>query len=160
MNGSTENKAFGASESPDRGEGFLSLSTAQRMLPLVQRIVEDILKNHQVLEQIIPERDRLDRQRRSLTWPERQRRYQLREEADSAAANLQDARDELAQLGLTLLDADVGRVGFPTLVNDRRAFFSWRPGEEVLDSWHYAGESVCRPIPASWKKEIALVRKA
>jgi len=63
-------------------------------------------------------------------------------------------------LGLTLLDAEIGRVGFPTLVNDRRAYFSWRPGEEGLHSWHFAEESMCRPIPSAWRNEITLARKS
>lgn len=158
MSGSTGNKASGASESPDRGEIFLSLSMAQRMLPLVQRIVEDALHNQQVLERLHPEQEKLDRQRRQLAWPERQKRYQLREEVNQAERSLQDSLDEMQALGVALLDPDIGRVGFPTLVNDRRAYFSWRPGEDGLHSWHFAGESVCRPIPSSWLREVAVAR--
>jgi hypothetical protein len=159
MNGSTGNKASDASESPDRGEAFLSLSMAQRMLPLVQRIVEDVLAHQQALDKLQPERDKLDRQRRQLAWPERQRRYQLREELNRAEQALQESLDEMQTLGVSLLDAEIGRVGFPTLVNDRRAFFSWRPGEEGLHSWHFSGETVCRPIPNSWLREISLAGK-
>jgi hypothetical protein len=160
MNGSTGNKAFGASEKPERGEVFLSLGTAQRMLSLVQRIVEDILENQKALEKLVPEQERLCRQRRQLAWPERQRRYVLQEEITQAERNLEEAREEMQVLGLTVLDAEIGRVGFPTLVNDRRAFFSWRPGEEGLHSWHFAEESVCRPIPSTWRNELTLARKS
>ncbi len=159
MNGSTGNKASGASESPDRGEVFLSLGMAQRMLPLIQRIVEDVLHNQQVVERLQPEQDKLERQRRNLAWPERQRRYQLRDDLDRAENTLQENLEEMQTLGVALLDPDVGRVGFPTLVNDRRAFFSWRPGEEGIHSWHFAAESVCRPIPSSWLREISLSGK-
>jgi len=160
MNGSTGNKAFGASEKPERGEVFLSLGTAQRMLPLVQRIVEDILENQKAMEKLVPEQERLCRQRRQLAWPERQRRYVLQEEITQAERNLEEAREEMQVLGLTVLDAEIGRVGFPTLVNDRRAFFSWRPGEEGLHSWHFAEESVCRPIPSAWRNDLSLARKS
>jgi hypothetical protein len=57
---------------------------------------------------------------------------------------------------VTLLDDDQGRVGFPTMVNNRRAYFSWRLGEDGLHSWHFAEESACRPIPAAWLKELTL----
>jgi hypothetical protein len=160
MNGSTGNKAFGASEKPESGDVVLSLSTSQRMLPLVGQIVEDILKNQQALVRLAPEQKRLFQRRRNLAWPERQRRYQLEEEIATAERGLQEAHDELQALGLTLLDAKIGRVGFPTLVNDRRAFFSWRPGEDCLQSWHFAEESVCRAIPDPWKREISLARKS
>jgi hypothetical protein len=158
MNGSTGNKAFGASEKPEQGDLVLSLSTAQRMLPLVQHIVEDILRNQAALVRLEPEQDRLFRQRRSLAWPERQRRYQIQEEIANAERDLQEAHEEMQDLGLTLLDAEIGRVGFPTLVNDRRAFFSWRPGEESLQSWHFAEESDCRRIPDAWMRELSLAR--
>ena len=139
----------------------MNLVTARRMLPLVQRIVDDILTDRKDLARLQPEQDRLDEQRRDLRWPERQRRYQVREEINALQRHLHEAVGELHGLSLTLLDADAGRVGFPTIVNDRRAFFSWRPGEETIRSWHFAEESACRPIPASWLKvgDISMTSK-
>ena len=80
MNGSTENTAFGASESPEPRETAMSLDAARDMLPLVQHIVGDILRHQSILVRLQPEQDRLDRHRRDLAWPERKRRYQIREE--------------------------------------------------------------------------------
>src|SRR2546426_11465788 len=119
----TENTA-NASERPDRRETAMNLITARRMLPLVQRIVGDILHDRQELARLHPEQGRLDRQRRDLRWPERQRRYQLREEIMALERHLQEATVELQTLALALLDPLMGRIGFPTIVNDRRAFFS------------------------------------
>ncbi len=158
MNGSTGNMASGAPE--QRGEIILSLSTVQRMLPLVQRIVEDILLHQKALERLGPEQENLDRQRRQLAWPERQRRYQLREDAAGVERGLQEALHELAGLGVALLDFELGRVGFPTRVNDRPAFFSWKPGEDGLRFWHFAEETDFRPIPAAWMKELVLAGKS
>lgn len=158
MNGSTGNMASGAPE--HGGEVILSLSTVQRMLPLVQRIVDDILLHQKAAQKLEPENERLHRQRRSLTWPERQRRYQLGEELAGAERGLGDALQELQELGVVLLDGEVGRVGFPTRVNDRPAFFSWRPGEDGLRHWHFAEDGVFRPIPAAWMKEISCAVKS
>jgi len=152
MNGSTENTAFGASETPERGETALSLGTARDMLPLVKHVIADILQQQTALTRLQPEQERLDRQRRQLAWPARQRRYQVREEVAAAERELQAALAELAALGVTLLDCDTGRVGFPTIVNDRRAYFSWKPGEEGIRTWHFVEEAASRPIPASWIK--------
>jgi hypothetical protein len=152
MSGFPGNTASNASERPDRRETAMNLLTARRMLPLVQLIVTDILSYQKSLERLQPEQERLDRQRRDLRWPERQRRYQLQEEITGLERRLLEALDELQGLALTLLDARAGRVGFPTIVNDRRAYFCWRPGEETIRSWHFAEESVCQPIPASWWK--------
>jgi hypothetical protein len=152
MNGSTDNAAFNASEMPERRDIVLNLHTARRMLPLVQRVADDIVISHKVLERLQPEQQRLDRHKRDLVWLERQRRYQVHEEIRVANARLQGALEELRDLGLTLLEPETGRIGFPTLVNDRRAFFSWQPGEETLHSWQFAEEMVRRSIPSAWWK--------
>jgi hypothetical protein len=153
MNGSAENKAHGASEKPSRREKTLDLETARKMLTLVQRIVEDIVVHHQQIEKLIPEQDRLERHKRDLSWPERQRRYRVQEQISASEQRLEEARAELVALSVLLLDAPVGQVGFPTLVNNRRAFFSWKRGEDGVHFWHYPGEVDRRPIPASWAKE-------
>jgi len=162
MNGPTGNAASNASERPNRREVALNLVTSRRMLPLVQRILTDLLAYQKAAKQLLPEMDRLDRQRHDLAWPERQRRYRVREEMEQADRKIQEALGELDELGVVLLDEDAGRVGFPTIVNDRRAFFSWRMGEEGLRSWHFIEESVLRPIPPAWHKagDISLAGKS
>jgi len=152
MNGSKGNAAFDTSESPERRDIVLNLNTANRMLPLVRHVANDIVVNHQTLDRLQPEQDRLDRHKRDLVWLERQRRYQVHDEMSVAERKLAEAQEELHMLGLTLLDPSLARIGFPTMVNDRRAFFSWQPGEEKLTSWLFADESTERPIPASWWK--------
>ncbi|MCI0457112.1 MAG: DUF2203 domain-containing protein [Gemmataceae bacterium] len=162
MSGFPGNRASNASERPERREAAMTLATARRMLPLVQRILEDIRTDQTLLARLEPEQDRLDRHRRDLSWPERQRRYQVRDEITTLQRRLSEATAELQSLGTTLLDAETGRVGFPTIVNDRRAYFSWRLGEETIRSWHFAEESICRPIPPSWLKvsDISLTGKS
>jgi hypothetical protein len=157
MSGSTENTAHGASETPSRREIALNLTTVRSMLPLVRRIVEDLVQDHQRLAQLQAEQERLDRQRRDLAWPERARRYQVQEDVAATDRRLQEALAELASLGVVLLVPEEGRVGFPTIVNSRTAFFSWRPGETSVSCWHFPGETVRRPIPASWAK-VAPIR--
>ena len=152
MNGSTGNTASGAFEKPGRREALLSLSTARRMLPLVGRVVADILHAQEQLLRLYPEQDRLEQRRHTLSWPDRARRYELREEIGAAEQALQAARAELELLGLALVDAEAGWVGFPTMVNGRRSFFSWKPGEDKLKFWHFAGETVRRLIPADWAR--------
>jgi hypothetical protein len=160
MNGPAENTAHGAFEPPDQTDTVLSLGTARRMLPLVRRIVADILRYQRRLAELLPEQERLDRRRRTLAWPERCRRYQLQEEVRAAEAQLQEVQAELEGLGVALLDRTDGRLGFPTIVNDSRAFFSWRPGEEGVRYWHFAGETVRRLIPASWTEVVGFSRSS
>ncbi len=144
-----------ASDAPEKhGEEFLTLLTVQRMLPLVERIVLDILAGQKRIDELAREQERLERSRRQLAWPQRQRRYQLNDELATAERELQAALLELQMLGVAWLDPEVGRIGFPTVVDKRRAFFSWKPGDDGLHSWHFAEDTVCRPIPQAWLKEI------
>jgi hypothetical protein len=152
MSGSNETRASEAFEKRGRHDHNLTWTAANRMLPLVRRVVADVIDCQQRLALMHPEKDRLDRHRHDLSWPERSRRYHLNEEIASGERTLRSAVAELDGLGLTLLDIGTGRVGFPTMVNKRPAYFSWLPGEEALSFWQYADDEERRPIPASWTK--------
>jgi len=152
MNGFKGNMASGAFEKPERGDTLLSLTSSQRMVPLVSRIVRDILVVRGELVRLVPEQEALDRKRHSLPWPDRSRRYRLQEEIAAAERSLDQSLAELDHLGVVLVNPEAGMVGFPTVVNGRKAFFSWKPGEETLTYWHFSGETVRRMIPASWSK--------
>jgi hypothetical protein len=154
MNGSTENRTSGSFE---RGsDTILTWAAANRMLPLIRLIVDDLSASHRRLCEIQPEIDRLDRHRRTLVWPERSRRYALQEEIAVAERNAVQAVSELEGLGLTLIDSDLCQIGFPTMVNNRKAYFSWRPGEQTISHWHFIDEADRRPIPATWTKTAEL----
>jgi hypothetical protein len=152
MNGSTENRAGNAPEKSAGRQLVLNLGTARKMVPLVAHIVGDILDLRQRLAVLEPEQARLDRQRHSLAWPARSRRYQVREEIAAVEARLGATREELDKLGVTLIDPAKGRVGLPTAVNGHKAFFSWMVGDEGLRFWHFIGETERRAIPATWKE--------
>jgi hypothetical protein len=162
VSGPTGDTTSSQSEKPERRDPVFALATAQRMLPLVRRVVRDILQSGQALARLQPEKAVLDRQRRTLAWPERARRYQLRDEIAVHEETQLDAVAELeGVLGVVLLDTETGRVGFPTIINDRRAFFSWEPGEDGVLYWHFASDETRRLIPASWSAadEVRPVRR-
>jgi hypothetical protein len=130
----------------------LNLGTARGMLPLVGLIAADVMHHQQQVMRFSLELENLDNQRRTLDWPRRQRRYRVQDELANAQKALQDATSELDSLGVVLVDAQEGRVGLPTVVNGRLAFFSWKPADANLQYWHFPNETVRRVIPASWKE--------
>lgn len=148
----TPNRASNSAGKPRKKEVTLDLITARKMLPLVQSIVADIVNSRRMLNQLAPEQERLDRQRRELAWQERERRYQLTDEIAAVEKAWATAVGELTGLGVTLVDDEAGEVDFPTKVNGRQAAFSWLLGEESLRHWHYADEESRRPIPTDWDK--------
>src|SRR5262245_38965820 len=150
MSGFTENRASGASEQSGAPGTILTWHASRAMLPLVGRIAVDVQRHHRRLLQLRPELASLERNRKALTWPERSRRYHLEDEVARVEADLRAATAELDALGVALLDAGPGMVGFPTLVNERRSYFSWQPGEETIAWWNYASDRQRRPVPEEW----------
>src|SRR5437867_2656263 len=110
MSSFAENTAYDASEKPERRDTVISLGIACRMLPLVRLIVGDVLADRQRLAHLKPEQKRLDRLRRTLTWPDRARRYQVQEEVAATQRRLNEALEELEVLGVELLDSSEGRI--------------------------------------------------
>jgi hypothetical protein len=139
----------GTGEKARRRKRPVDLKTARRMLPLVQRIVVDIVHDAQELNKYTFEQEGLDRNKTNLTWPERQRRYTVQGEVARLQSRLEEEKRELDSLGAVLFNPpSIGLVGFPTTINDRQAYFSWRLGEESLKFWHFDGEEKSRePIP-------------
>jgi hypothetical protein len=150
MSGFIENRASGASERSGPPDRVLTWQASRAMLPLVARIAEDVMRLHDRLGRMAPEFAALEKNRLVLTWPGRSRRYQLEEDIAAAQAEMRSLLAELEGLGVVVLDSSVGLVGFPTMVNEKRAFFSWQPGEEGLLYWNYADDFTRRPVPDNW----------
>lgn len=146
----TPRRAFGASAKARRKDVNLDLPTARQMLPLVQSIVRDIVDRRSLLNQLQPERDSLEKNRRDLAWAERDRRYKIQEEITATEGAYKQAVGELRELGLALVDSTSGRVAFPTRINGRSAVFTWQPGEDSVLFWSYEDEDLRRLIPTDW----------
>jgi hypothetical protein len=147
---SSSNRASSPSGKSRRKEVSHEIETANKMLPLVRSIVTDIVGATQQITQLTPEQLTLEEYRRSLQWASRERRYALHDQIAAAEKTRTQAVHELDELGVALVDANVGQVDFPTRINGRPAAYSWQLGEETLNFWHYSGEELRRPIPSEW----------
>src|SRR5262249_47866038 len=117
MNNQKGNAAPNASGRPRSRTVSLTLSISRLMLPLVQRIVQDIVGSSKKLTALTPELSELDRNRRALDWTDRQRRYRIRESVEAEKDSLREARAELNALGVGCIDEAAGLVIFPTEVD-------------------------------------------
>ena len=156
MSSSSKGTGQASGKNTKRKDIAIDISTARQMLPLVKSIVSDIVNTRERLDQLGPEQERLERNRRSLDWSARDRRYSLKDEVVIVEKELAGAVTELANLGVALVDAGSGQVAFPTRINGRPAAFSWQVGEDGLTYWHYAGEDLRRPIPQDWQGGAAV----
>jgi hypothetical protein len=122
---------------------------ANRTLPLVRRIVEDVVQQHRLWREKILELDLLA----SSTRPEDARHAEpLEREALALAKEIDSFQRELDQLGIHLKDRRLGLVDFPGEIDGRPVLLCWRLGEPEVQFWHEigAGFSGRQPVvPAS-----------
>ncbi len=122
-----------------RRRKHFTLAEANRSLPLVSRIVRDIVQHHQLAVQT---QVRLE----SATTPKQL--AECRAAMESALEHMQEYVDELAALGVDLKDPETGLVDFPGRHQSRDVLLCWRLGEERVDHWHelHTGFSGRQPV--------------
>lgn len=116
-------------ESPLPGRKYFSVEEANRALPYVSRVVDDIAR---VYEQIIELRRELenldDGDLRNLTEGE----------YETTMDRLGGLVDELHQTGAELRDFELGRIDFPAWDESRQVMLTWQTGEPAVTLWHHA----------------------
>lgn len=111
-----------------------TLEHANRTLPLVRRIVEDVVRGHARWLDVMSELElvapgvRADRPDPRVAALER--------EAQAIARELDAFEAELASLGITLKDRRIGLVDFPAEREGRVVWLCWRLGEPAVQYWH------------------------
>ena len=124
-----------------------TVEQANRTLPLVRRIVEDVVSQYRRWQDRVRELEIVN-VGRSETNPV-PRADELEREIHALAVEIDGFARELAQLGIQLKDHSLGLVDFPGLVDGREVFLCWRVGEPEVRFWHDkdAGFSGRRPLP-------------
>src|SRR5206468_3062673 len=103
MSGFIENRASDASEQSGSPDRVLTWQASRAMLPLVSRVAHDLACLHERLRGWYAELAQLEKNRRTLDWPQRRRRYQLEEDVAAAEAEARTLAAEVEALGVALL---------------------------------------------------------
>lgn len=125
----------------ERRRKHFTLSEANRSLPLVSRIVRDIVETHEQVAQLQTQ------VQRSLGKVAAGYQQQL----DRSIRQLDLYVSELSELGVELKDYGAGLVDFPGRNQDRDICLCWKLGEEAILHWHelhagYAGRQSIRTL--------------
>ncbi|MFI5379680.1 MAG: DUF2203 domain-containing protein [Tepidisphaerales bacterium] len=122
-----------------RRRKHFSLAEANRSLPLVSRIVRDIVQRH---------RAAVDTQVRLETAGTLAQIRDIRDSLETSLERMQEYVDELTKLGVELKDPETGLVDFPGRHQGREICLCWRLGEERVQHWHelHAGFSGRQPV--------------
>ena len=124
-----------------------TVDRANRTLPLVRRIVEDIVREHERWQNAIA---RLDLLMATNADTVDLRVVSLEREVQTIARDIDSFQGELEALDIQLKDRRLGLVDFPTELDGRRVLLCWRLGEPEVQYWHevdagYAGRQPLSP---------------
>jgi len=103
------------------------LKEANSTLPLVKRIVADIVKTHTTATQLRQKIEDLDGGK-ELTGAQGQ--------LHRAVEQLQDFVEELTAVGAQLKDFQTGLIDFVGRHEGRDVYLCWKLGEEAIGYWH------------------------
>ena len=127
-------------------ERLFTVEQANAMLPLLRRIVEDVVMGYRRWQERVREFEVVTASARADQPDERAE--QLQADAQRLAAEIDGFIAELTALGVEFKGFDLGLVDFPGELAGRPVHLCWRLGEPSVQFWHErdAGYSSRRPI--------------
>jgi hypothetical protein len=118
-----------------------SLRQANNTLPLVTRIVKDIVDLRSRMRSLHQQAERMLREGR------KSRAEELQDQLGDLLQECDEYIGELEHIGCDFKDPDLGLVDFPARLDDRVVYLCWKLGENEISHWHEldAGFSGRRP---------------
>ena len=117
---------------------FFTPKEANRRLPYVKKIVEEILENGKRLRQLLP----------------RAHEESIGLQCEYLTEEINKRMHELEELGCFYKDwnFEIGLVDFPAKIDGEDALLCWRSDEPEILWYHsmYDGYAGRRPLPAEW----------
>jgi hypothetical protein len=111
-----------------------TVDRANRTLPYVRRIAEDLVRDYARWRARIRAIEVAGAAGRPVLADETSRR--LQRETQELAADIQASLGELAALGAECKSLDEGLIDFPALVDGAPAYLCWKVGEDEVTWWH------------------------
>jgi hypothetical protein len=114
---------------------FFTVAEAQRTLPLVRRIVADLMSEYPRWRAAVGRFELLSAGARA-EWGETAEQAAARDEVTAAASRITEYLKELDAIGCVFKGFDAGLVDFYSLRDDRPVFLCWKLGEARIEHWH------------------------
>jgi hypothetical protein len=126
-----------------------TIAEANRTLPLVSRIVRDIVSEHPRWRQLVAEYE-VAALSAQPEWGESPGQARLQAEIDAVARRIDGYVRELNEVGCHLKSYEDGVVDFYCRHESRLVFLCWRHGEDAVTYWHeldggYGGRHAVTP---------------
>jgi hypothetical protein len=124
------------------------LEMANRALPLVRRIVDDLVTRYAAWQDAVTRFEYATaKSTADAPDPDAER---LQHEAEAIAEEIETFSRELEELGVECRAYDTGLVDFPGELDGRPVYFCWMRGERTVAHWHeldagFEGRRPCQP---------------
>ncbi len=130
---------------------FFSWEEANRTLPLVRRVVADLVAAHEELRPLMARFNALPAAERTGDAA-----AGLRDELSARAADVEALADELHALGCHFKGFEEGLVDWYSYYAGRPVFLCWKAGEGAIEWWHQidAGFMGRQPIAPEQRDEF------
>jgi hypothetical protein len=119
-------KSWSAGITASRKRRFFTLAEANKSLPLVRRVVADIVRTHEDASQ-------LHAQLENRTAAQR---LEVERDLERTVDRLHTLVEELRAIGCELKDYRMGLVDFIAKHDGREISLCWKLGEESIQHWH------------------------
>jgi len=125
-----------------------TLAEANRTLPLVKRVVADIMTVYHQWKDLMGRYELIAAQSRP-EWGESKEQLDLKSQIDALAAKISGFEAELQQVGCEFKDYILGLVDFHGRLDEREILWCWKFGEDRITYWHEleAGFAGRQPLP-------------
>ena len=127
---------------------FFTLAEANRTLPLVKRVVQDIASYYPTWKDLVARYELIAAKSRP-DWGESKEQLDLKAQVDEVARKINACLQELEQIGCEFKGFEEGLVDFHGKLEDHEILWCWRMGEDRITHWHEldAGFAGRQPIP-------------
>ena len=115
---------------PYKPKKLFTLDAANSTLPLVSRIIADVVRVHTEMLKLNAEANKLAEEGRSV------RAEEIRDRILDLAENVESFVAELDGIGCVCKDHRAGLVDYPARMGNRIVFLCWRLGEKQIKFWH------------------------
>lgn len=112
---------------------YFTIPQANRTLPLVKRVVDDIVSDYREWKDRVSQYELLTA---DATQEESREQIAIREEIERLAKRISGYIDELSEIGCLFKGFEEGLVDYYGRRDGRDIFLCWRLGEVSVEHWH------------------------